>query len=96
MRERVRTRIVRRSEKTLGSDPLIAAGHSVAEVDLISRSRSAKIMAKVSPYHSSDPTQPDVYHNHDNCPSGQQIPARNRLSGKGGHAQCKHCKKLDG
>ena len=28
-------------------------------------------MAKVSPYHSSDPTDPDVYHDHDDCPSGQ-------------------------
>jgi hypothetical protein len=92
-----RTRTVRRSqESTLGSDPLIAAVHSVAEVDHISRSRSTKIMTTVSPYHSSNPADPDVYHNHDNCPSGQQIPARNRLSGKGGHAQCKHCKKLDG
>jgi hypothetical protein len=50
---------------------------------------------KVSPYHSSDPTDPDVYHDHDNCPSGQQIPKKNRRPGTGGHRRCKHCVKLD-
>lgn len=52
-------------------------------------------MAKVSPYHSSDPTDPDVHHDHDNCPSGQQIPPENKRPGKGGHPRCKHCKDLD-
>lgn len=52
-------------------------------------------MTKVSPYHSSDPTDPDVYHDHDNCPSGQQIPPQNKVSGPGGHPRCKHCKSLD-
>lgn len=52
-------------------------------------------MAKVSPYHSSNPTDPDVYHDHDNCPSGSRIPARNRLSGKGGNRRCKTCESMD-
>jgi hypothetical protein len=42
-------------------------------------------MAKVAPYHSISPSDPDVYHDHDDCPSGQQIPAHNRRSGTGGY-----------
>ena len=42
-------------------------------------------MSKVSPYHSSNPSDPDVYHDHDECPTGQQIPAHNRVPGTGGY-----------
>ena len=52
-------------------------------------------MANVSLYHSSNPTDPDVYHDHDDCPSGQQIPAHNRLSGTGGYRRCRHCIDID-
>lgn len=52
-------------------------------------------MATVAPYHSSNPTDPDVYHNHDDCPSGQQIPAQNWVAGDGGYRQCEHCKDMD-
>lgn len=49
-------------------------------------------MAIVPEYHSSNPSDPDVYHWHDNCPSGQQIPAANRVPGKGvGNRPCQHC-----
>jgi hypothetical protein len=48
-------------------------------------------VAKVAPYHSINPSDPDVYHDHDDCPSGQQIPAHNRRSGTGGYPRCKHC-----
>ena len=34
-------------------------------------------------YHSSNPSDPDVYHESDSCPTDQQIPAANRVSGKG-------------
>jgi hypothetical protein len=44
-------------------------------------------MAKVSPYHSSNPSDPDVYHDHDNCPTGQQIPPQNKMPGTG----CEQC-----
>jgi len=49
---------------------------------------------KVAPYHSSNPSDPDVYHDQDNCPSGQQIPPWNRLSGTGGYPKCGHCQKM--
>lgn len=46
---------------------------------------------KVSSYHSSNNSDPDVYHDHDNCPTGQQIPSYNKLSGTGGFPRCKQC-----
>lgn len=51
-------------------------------------------MSKVYPYHSSNPTDPDVYHDQSNCPSGQQIPVQNRLSGTGNNPRCKHCTNM--
>jgi hypothetical protein len=51
----------------------------------------------MSYYHSTNPSDPDVYHWHENCPTGQQIPARNRESGKGsGNRACEHCKAMGG
>lgn len=32
----------------------------------------------VSPYFYSNPSDPDVHHRHSDCPSGQQIPERNK------------------
>jgi len=47
---------------------------------------------KVRPYYSIDPSDPDVWHDHDNCPAGQQIPARNRRDGQPvTHRHCEHC-----
>lgn len=48
-------------------------------------------MAKVSPYHSTNPSDPDVYHDRDDCPSGKQIPARNRVPGTNGYRKCARC-----
>ena len=48
----------------------------------------------VSPYHSINLSDPDVYHNHSDCPSGQQIPARNKRSGTNNYPLCKHCKDM--
>jgi hypothetical protein len=43
-------------------------------------------------YHSSNPSDPDVYHDSDTCPTGQQIPPANRVEGKGtGNRACKQC-----
>ena len=46
---------------------------------------------KVAPYHSSNPSDPDVYHDQSECPSGKQIPLKNRRVGDGGYRKCKHC-----
>lgn len=48
-------------------------------------------MAKVSACHSTNPSDPDVYHHHDDCPTGQQIPPANRASGTGGYRRCEQC-----
>lgn len=46
---------------------------------------------KTREYYSSNPSDPDVYHDHSDCPTGQQIPTRNKLYGRGGHLRCKQC-----
>ena len=51
-------------------------------------------MAKVAPYHSSNPTDPDVYHDHNDCPSGSQIPDANLRPGTGGYRRCETCIKM--
>lgn len=51
-------------------------------------------MAKVSPFHSKLPNDPRVYHDNDKCTEGNNIEARNRVSGTGGRPQCQHCARL--
>jgi hypothetical protein len=46
---------------------------------------------KVSAYHSSNKSDSDVYHDHNDCPTGQQIRSYNKVSGTGGFPRCKHC-----
>lgn len=48
-------------------------------------------MTRVSAFHSKNPSDPDVHHVHSTCPTGQQIPANNRVAGTGGYRQCKWC-----
>lgn len=52
-------------------------------------------MSKVAAYHSTNPSDPDRYHDHDDCPSGQQIPPHNRAVGTGGYPRCGHCQNMD-
>ena len=49
------------------------------------------VTMKVAAYHSSNPSDPDVYHDYDDCPAGQQIPSWNKRSGTGGYPRCKRC-----
>jgi hypothetical protein len=51
-------------------------------------------MAKVSPYHSTNPSDPDVYHDQDNCPAGQRIPRHNWAPGMNDYDKCDHCRKM--
>lgn len=46
---------------------------------------------KVSPYHSSNTSEPHVHHDHSDCPTGQQIPPWNRVNGTGGLRRCEQC-----
>jgi hypothetical protein len=51
-------------------------------------------VSQVGNYYSINPSDPDVYHDQSNCPSGQQIPAANRRSGTNGYSKCKHCRDM--
>jgi hypothetical protein len=48
-------------------------------------------MARVNPYHSTNISDPHVYHDDSNCPVGKQIPPRNRASGTNGYRRCQRC-----
>jgi hypothetical protein len=50
---------------------------------------------KTFPYHSTNPTDPDVYHNHNDCPTGEQIPVDDRANGTNGYRQCEQCEDKD-
>jgi hypothetical protein len=49
-----------------------------------------------APYHSINPTDPDVHHVFSDCPSGQQIPSYNRREGTNGWPMCRHCREMGG
>lgn len=49
-------------------------------------------MAKVPPYHSKAPNDPKVYHDDGGCTEGNNIEAKNKVSGTGGYPRCKNCK----
>lgn len=49
---------------------------------------------RVNPYHSTNPSDPDVHHVHDDCPNGGQIPAANRSQGTSGYPLCGSCRRM--
>ena len=55
-------------------------------------------MAKVPPYHTITPERPygerDVYHDHNDCPTGRLIEPRNRRPGTASRPRCRDCIKL--
>ena len=54
-------------------------------------------MAKVPPFHSSQPARPphrDVYHNNDKCTEGNNIERQYRRDGTAGRPLCDACSKL--
>jgi hypothetical protein len=51
---------------------------------------------RVSPYHSINPTDPDVHHVFSDCPNGQQIPPQNRREGTNGWPLCGSCQNMGG
>jgi len=51
-------------------------------------------MAKISPWHSSRPSDPAVYHDNDRCTEGNNIERQYRTPGTGGRRRCKHCDEL--
>ena len=51
-------------------------------------------MAKVAPFHSKKPNDPNVYHDNNSCTEGNNIEPQNKVSGTGGRRKCKSCEKL--
>lgn len=49
---------------------------------------------KCPAYYSINPSDPDVYHDQSDCPSGQQIPQSNRRPGTNNKRRCERCVKL--
>ena len=50
-----------------------------------------------APYHSTNPTDPDVYHVFSDCPNGEQIPPANKVQGTGvGNRLCGTCENMGG
>lgn len=49
-----------------------------------------------SPYHSINPTDPDVHHVFSDCPNGQQISPQNRREGTNGWPLCGTCQSMGG
>ena len=46
------------------------------------------------PYHSTTPKDPEVYHNHNDCPKGEQISAGERANGTNGYPHCEDCENM--
>jgi hypothetical protein len=46
---------------------------------------------KCRPYHSTDRTDPRVYHDYRDCPDGEQIRRENLASGTGSLPRCGRC-----
>lgn len=46
-------------------------------------------------FHSSNPADPDLYHDHDDCPDGSGIASWNRVAGAFGYHRCPTCRSLD-
>ena len=55
-------------------------------------------MSKVPAYHTNSneyaPHHREVYHDHDNCPTGKQIRPWHRERGTANRPRCKDCEKL--
>jgi len=52
-------------------------------------------MAKVGPWHSTRPRDPNVYHDNSDCPKGQVIGAEYRRTGHRCRGRCPTCTKLE-
>lgn len=50
------------------------------------------LVAKCYPYHTDEPEDDPVYHDHDDCPDGKRVITKVR--GDDGRPRCKECIKL--
>jgi hypothetical protein len=64
-----------------------------ARLCLASNQTREDVMAKCDPYHTKEPEDHPVYHNHDDCPDGRRI--IQKVDGTDGRPRCEECVKLD-
>ena len=79
---------------TDSSSPVRSTVLAIESNKLESPTQRRSGMSKVAAYHSTNESDPDVYHDDDNCPSGKQIPSWNKAAGTNGWPLCGHCKDM--
>lgn len=67
-------------------DEVVGARRADADHRVGEHNEPREATMKVSPYHSSNPSDPDVFHDYDDCPTGKQIPSWNKVAGTSGSA----------
>ncbi len=77
---------IKKAPNLLGNE----TGTSYAENHRFTRKTA---MAKVNPFHSKLPGT-EVYHNNNRCTLGNNIEARNKVSGTGNLRLCQECRGL--
>ena len=51
-------------------------------------------MPYTSPFHTSQPETPEVYHDNTECEDGQRIKPEHKVMGTGGRRRCERCDEL--
>ena len=49
-------------------------------------------LSKVPTFHTTEPEDPEVYHDDDECPYGKNIKSEHRAYGTGGRDKCSWCR----
>lgn len=52
-------------------------------------------MTRTTPCHSIEQSDPDVHHDHGDCPNGHQILPVNRRTGTNNWPRCGSCERMD-
>ena len=63
--------------------------------DMVPSGGGVGVAIRSDPYHSVNPTDPDVHHTYWHCPNGQQIRPENKRWGTNAWPKCGSCKRLD-
>ena len=62
----------------------------------LARGEGAVMAVPSNPYHSTNPTDPDVYRVFSDCPNGEQIPPENFEWGTNNWDKCGTCVNMGG
>jgi hypothetical protein len=56
------------------------------------RWKEVTALSKVPTFHTTEPEDPEVYHDDDECPYGKNIKSEHRAYGTGGRDKCSWCR----